>query len=296
MEFRVSTWNCFGMGQGFDAIAANRAPLAPRLRDHDVITVCASPDVMCIQEILSRDAQDFFDGLGEHGLSSSFRDHNKMLFRPVSMRGSGLGIGSRRALAKTSLSRFEGPSVGWDRLARKGTLYSQINLDHDLELDVLNVHLQAGYDPAAIAVRARQLVSVRMLISAFGSVDRPFVVCGDFNIDGLGEARAADEYGRLGAALEGFVDVGAPEDLPTYHPHPEGNTIAHWQEPDGFTQRVDYVFFRRATGPAARFEYRRLARFFDSPLTRTPPLKSRSGEGMHVFASDHYGLTATFWH
>ena len=284
------------MGQGFDAIAANRAPQAPRLLDQDVITACASPDVICIQEILSRDAQVFFDVLGEHGLSSSFRDHNKMSLQPVSMRGSGLGIGSRRALAKTSLSRFDGPSVGWDRLARKGTLYTQIKLDADLELDVLNVHLQAGYDAGAIAVRARQLVAVRALISAFAAAERPFIVCGDFNIDGLSEVRANEEYGRLEAALEGFVDVGAPEDLPTFHPHPEGNTLAHWFEPDGPAQRVDYVFFRRAIGPAARFQYRRLARFFDSPLTRTPKIKARNGEGTHAFASDHYGLTATFEH
>ena len=283
MEFRISTWNCFGMGQGLDAIRAARAPVPARFSHHSVIAECASPDVMCIQELLSRDAEMFFDKLGGHGLSSCFRDHNRAQWSPATMRGSGLGIASRRTLEKTSVTKFAPPSVGWDRLARKGALYTQITLENAVDLDILNVHLQAGYDAAAIAVRRRQLISVRTLIAQVGARERPFIVCGDFNVDGLEAARGSDEYRRLVDALAGFEDLGAASDLPTFHPHLEGNTLALRYEPEGSTQRLDYVFFRRAVvGEASRFEHHSLRRILDQPL------------GAHLFASDHFGLTGSF--
>jgi endonuclease/exonuclease/phosphatase family metal-dependent hydrolase len=275
MALRLSTWNCFGMGQGLSAITATRAPLADRFREAAVVEACASPDVLCVQELLSRDAQVFFDGLGH---ASTYRDHNRLHLRSVTMRGSGLGIGSRRSLVNTTLGQFSGPSVGWDRLARKGILHAQVPLDGGAILDLLNVHLQSGYDPAAIAVRRRQILSVGDWVERLGAPERPFILCGDFNVDGLVPARGGAEYQLLRSTLSDFEDLGAVDDHPTFHP--EGNTLAHMFEPGGVTQRLDYIFFRGARG--VRFGPIGVTRILDQPVRPA------------VFPSDHYGLSASF--
>lgn len=290
MDFRIGTWNCFGMGQGMDAITANRAPAAPRFFDADVIAECASFDVICIQELLSRDAQQFFDRLGQNGLASTFRDDNRPHFRSATVRGTGLGIGSQQPLVNTQIKPFAPPRVGWDRLARKGTLYGQIVLDGVGPVDLLTAHLQAGYDPGAIAVRATQLVELRAVITSVGARERPFLVCGDFNIDGLADARQGLEYRRLAAALEGFEDLGAKDDLVTFDPHPDFNHLAHAFEPEGHRQRIDYIFYRAPEAGARGLECRAFARFFDNPLWRTPGHL----EGHRAYASDHFGVTARF--
>ena len=85
-------------------------------------------------------------------------------------------------------------------------------------------------------------------MAAVGSPDRPFVVCGDLTIDGLGPLRDGPEYRLLGASLPGFADLGAADDLPTLFPLAGGNTLAQRYSPVGRAQRVDYVFWRPARG------------------------------------------------
>ena len=82
-------------------------------------------------------------------MQSAVRDDNRLHVRSRTARGSGLGIGSRHTATKTRLRRFSPRSVGWDRLARKGALYTQIaRQDGGLELDVVKpdvvVYLQAS--------------------------------------------------------------------------------------------------------------------------------------------------------
>lgn len=275
------------MGQGFDALTHQRAPFGHRLRDAGVISTCSSVDVLCVQEILSRDAQQFFDGLGPEPFVSRFRDDNRVRLGDGSVRGTGLGIGARSRLTKRLILNFPGERVGWDRLARKGALYVEVDLGGSRALDLVTVHLQAGYDPAAARVRASQLAYLRRLIDEIGSArERPFVVCGDFNVDGLESARRLPEYEVLSAALEGFVDLGAEEDLPTYHPHPEGNALAHAFEPNAREQRIDYIFVRPSTKTDVRCKS--LTRILDRPLEETTFPDGRPG-----WASDHYGLAAT---
>lgn len=276
------------MAQGLSAVTAMRAPFSERYRHADVISECASPDILCLQELLSREAQRFFDGVGLGRFTSRFRDDNRVRFGgKVTMRGCGLGIGARTPLTKTVLRTFPGSPVGWDRLARKGALYTQISLPGGVTVDVVTAHLQAGYDARAIGVRAMQLADLKTLIDSVGALDRPFVVCGDFNIDGLTSARGDAEYQCLAAALRGFEDLGAKGDLATFDPHPEGNGLAHAFEPDIPPQRIDYIFLRPACGPA-NLSCTGMARFFDKPLGQTKL------QGAKSWASDHYGLSATF--
>jgi endonuclease/exonuclease/phosphatase family metal-dependent hydrolase len=275
MRLRIGTWNCFGQGQGFDAVLALRAPHDHRFTDEAVLKGCCAFDIFCVQEILSRAAQRFFDSLDAAHFISRFRDDNRPAL-DASMRGCGLGIAARHPMESTTIRTFPGARVGWDRLARKGILYTRVRLDEKRAVDVANVHLQAGYDPAAQRVRFAQLGHLREMIEQLGSPERPFVVCGDFNICGLATARESSGYVELTRALDGFVDLGASADLPTLHPHPEGNALAYAFEPDAESQRVDYIFLR----PTNDVRCASVTRFFDRPI--------ESG-----WASDHYGLEAT---
>ena len=298
MLFRVGTWNCFGMGQGaYDAITSLRAPVPARFQHEDVHAACVVPDVLCVQELLSRDAETFFDGLGTTTFASRFRDHNRAHWRSVTFRGTGLGIASRAPLLRPGVRHYRPPHVGWDKLARKGTLHAQIDLDHGPTFDLLNTHLQAGYDDAAIAVRAAQLDELATLVREVGDADRPFIVCGDFNINGLEPLRDSDPYRRLVAALDGFEDLGAKADLATFEPHPETNMLAHTFDPGAPRQRIDYVFFRPAARARRSFAPGLLERILDRPLAPRPNggATTRAASATPLaFASDHFGLCATF--
>lgn len=277
------------MGQGLSAVRAAQAPFADRFRDVGVIAECASPDILCVQELLSRDAQRFFDAVVDSHFSSRFRDDNRMRFAgSLTMRGCGLGIGARSPLSKTLVRTFPGAKVGWDRLARKGALYTQLSFAGGVTVDLVTAHLQAGYDAGAIAARMTQLADLKMLIDSVGSPDRPFIVCGDFNIDGLVGARGDAQYESLAAALIGFEDLGAVGDLATFDPLPHGNGLAYALEPAVPTQRIDYIFWRPALG-AIDLHCTAIERFFDKPLGQA---KLRNGQA--GWASDHYGLSAAF--
>jgi endonuclease/exonuclease/phosphatase family metal-dependent hydrolase len=286
VELRLSTWNCFGQSQGLGAVTATRAPAGGRLADEQVLAQCAAADVLCVQELLSRDAQRFFDAVGAARFGARFRDHNHVQLRSGTVRGSGLGICARGSMARPTVHPFRRAGVSWDRLARKGTLHARLTLDGGLVLDVLTTHLQSGHDARARAVRATQLADLGARVAALGSPDRPFVVCGDLNIDGLAPARGA-EYRLLGATLPGFEDLGAALDLPTFHPQPDGNTLAHRYSPGSRAQRLDYVFWRPPRG-AVDVRVTAVGRILDRPLA------APTRDGRTRWASDHYGLTVTF--
>ena len=276
------------MGQGLAAVAAVRAPCAERFQHDHVVSTCAAADILCLQELLSRDAQQFFDRLPLLRFTSQFRDHNRIAFGPpITVRGSGLGIGARSPLTKTLMRTFRGATAGWDRLARKGALYTQLALGPNLVIDLITVHLQAGPSSRAATIRAAQLSDITALVEALGAPERPFIICGDFNIDGLDSARANSEYRGLRRALDHFEDLGAAADRVTFDPHPHGNALAHEFEPNGLAQRIDYIFLRPGRGPEA-LRCKRVEILFDKPLTL------RRRDGTAAWASDHYGLSATF--
>jgi endonuclease/exonuclease/phosphatase family metal-dependent hydrolase len=287
MQLCVLTWNCFGAAQHPGDALRERAPAGERLRAPEVRERCSEVDVLCIQELFSGEAQRFFDQLPEGRPGSAFRDGNAPRLWPPSLRGTGLGLRARPPLASPSLRNFRSAS-GTDRLARKGVLHARIEAGGSW-IDLVNVHLQAGYHREAVQVRAAQLAELRAVIDAVGSSGRDFLVCGDLNIDGLAAARDGEEYRRLASTLGDFLDLGARDDRTTFHPHPGENELAHRFEPRGWPQRLDYILHRPAArGPALRLEA--LERTLDRPLGSTPaPRGFRS-----AWASDHYGLLATF--
>jgi len=278
-ELSVATWNCFGMAQtALDAITATRAPHGARLRNDQVKRTLDGPHLVCVQEVLSREAETFFDALG----AARVRDPNGARLWPVTVRGSGLGIAGRVPFASHTSEIFASTAAGWDRLARKGTMHVRVSLD-GLEIDVINLHLQAGYDGQAIAIRNRQIDELARRVHQLGSERRLFLVCGDFNVCGLGGK--GEPYAQLRRALAGFEDLGAADDLPTFDPHPERNLLAHRHEPAAPCQRLDYIFLRVPPAANLQVEISGVCRILDRPL--------ESAGGDPVYASDHFGLAAT---
>jgi endonuclease/exonuclease/phosphatase family metal-dependent hydrolase len=201
------------------------------------------------------------------------------------VRGTGLGICTKYVLKTSRLSNFGGASVGWDRLARKGVLYAQLVLEEGLLVDIVTTHMQAGHAAHAVNARMGQLEELVPLLAAVGSKDRALIVCGDFNIDGLGAARELAPYRRLAAVLDGFEDLGAVADLPTFEPN--HNALANQFEPGGSAQRIDYIFWRPALDQ--RVTHLRTERFFAQPTAA-----AHAHHDPRAWASDHSGLLATF--
>lgn len=284
MKFSIATWNCFGMGQSvLDVITHLRAPFGARFKNAQVIEECSDANVMCVQEILSRDSQRFFDGLVQKFFPFAIRDNNRFKF--LSMRGSGLGIGARANQRYSRFFEFRTKGFSWDKYARKGALYMQCEYGDRL-FDIMTVHLQSGTNIASRAVRAFQLAELVEWVRNVGSTERPFIICGDFNIQGLLSDEKSDEYDELTSTLAGFYDLGAQSNFPTYHPHPEGNPLAFAFETLGGPMRIDYIFLRPAER-SAKFELSSFRRILDKPLANL-------GRGLAAWASDHYGLKATF--
>ncbi|MCS6899391.1 MAG: endonuclease/exonuclease/phosphatase family protein [Myxococcales bacterium] len=283
---RLLTWNCFGTPQSLLDALQEQAVSGERFQAPEVHARCANTDVLCLQELFSKEAQRLFDDLHKTHHPEALRDHNAPHLWPPTLRGTGLGLLSRPPLRAPCLWNFRSAS-GLDRVVRKGALHVRLQVG-TAEIDVVNAHLQAGYDAAAVKVRAAQLQELRHLVDQVGSPERDLLLCGDLNIDGLRHAREGVEYRLLSSLFRDFLDLGAQADEVTFDPHPEGNELALRHEPNGWPQRLDYILHR----PAAKrpvLRLRMLERVLDRPLTSSPPTGHRT-----AWASDHYGLLATF--
>lgn len=272
------------MGQSvFDAITYKRAPHRERFKEPQIISECINTDLFCLQEILSHDAQRFFDKISRKYFSTRTRDHNR--FGVTSLRGSGLGIASRFHIERRHFYYFKNKGLSWDRLARKGILYTRVKPAENTSLDIFVVHLQSGFDAKSATSRAGQLAELKHQIEKLADPMIDCIVCGDFNIDGSMLARET-EYATLTYALEGFEDMALQQDEPTFHPAPDGNLLAHLYEPGGVTRRIDYIFFRPARQKQNIYPHKcELA-------LRHPVLTKRSGK--FIWPSDHFAVRAEF--
>ncbi len=251
---RIASWNCFGAAQSARAFLLREgAPDPHRFHHPDVASALTDADVVCLQELWVRDAEALFHRLPH---AHKAKDHNRTEWWPLTIGGSGLGIASRHRIVAHGVRAFSRPHAGAERFARKGMLHARIEA-HGAEFDLVTTHLQSGTSPASRSVRARHARELAAFVREVGDPSRALVVCGDFNIDGLRASRA-DEYAVLRDALSGLEDLGADEDVPTYHPHPEHNLLAHRFDRGAPAQRIDYVFFRApAAGAVATHAFRR---------------------------------------
>lgn len=274
----IMTWNGFGAAQS--AIAFLRwkgVPDGHRFEHADLHAAAADVDVLCIQEVFLSEAERFFDALPH---PHKLRDENETRFSPLTFGGSGLAVVSRLPFLRQTLQAFAPPHVGTERFARKGMLHVRVEV-FGTTMDVISTHLQSGASAKARDIRKRQLGELRRFVDGVARPGGAVVVCGDLNIDGRA-ANGRVEYAALTAAFEGFVDLGAASDWPTFHPHPEANALAHRYYASEGAQRLDYVLFRTGDG----IELGDLTRVLDQPFTSDahPP----------TFASDHFALRARF--
>jgi endonuclease/exonuclease/phosphatase family metal-dependent hydrolase len=274
VDLSLLTWNCFGAAQGLIAWMRWRGiPEGHRLDHPTVTSTLRGADVVCLQEVFLGEAEEMFERL-DHPFKA--RDHNRTVWHPLSVGGSGLAIASRHPIVATESRTFAGPAVGAERLARKGMLHALVDVGGVL-VDVFMTHMQSGYGEGPAIVRARQMDQLREWADDLGAADRPTVVCGDFNVDGRAVARGG-EYGTLRRLFAGFADLGSAADRTTFHPHPEHNPLAHRYDPGAPEQRIDYVLLRAVRGARASAAERVLDEALD---------------GANTHPSDHYGLRVT---
>jgi len=273
------TWNCFGAAQGLIAWMRWRGiPEGHRLAHPTVTSTLNGVDLACLQEVFLAEAEEMFARL-DHAYKA--RDHNRTVWRPLSVGGSGLAIASRYLIVSTESRTFKGPTRGAERLARKGVLHARVDVRGVL-IDVFMTHLQSGYGDASARVRAHQMDQLRQWTDDLGAPERASIVCGDFNVDGRAGVREK-EYATLRRIFAGFEDLGAASDRTTFHPHPDHNPLAHRYDPGAPEQRIDYVLFRASKGTSAAAPERVL----DVALDGSP------GDAAGTHPSDHYGLRVT---
>lgn len=232
-------------------------------------------DVLCLQELWVKDAEALFDRLPH---AHKAKDDNRTEWWPLTIGGSGLGVASRHPIVSRRIVPFSRPHAGAERFARKGILHARLAV-HGVEVDIVTTHFQSGTSSGSRRVRERHARELAGLLRELGD-ERAVVLTGDFNVDGLRSVRA-DEYAVLVDRLAGFQDVGADADVPTYHPHPHHNVLAHRFDRDAPAQRIDYVFFRPPRDGGVRIGG--FVRALDAVLP------SHEG-GADTHPSDHFAL------
>ncbi len=279
----VQTWNCFGTAMDLRAVFRRRGPPdAHRLTHPDVRHELLLTDVLCVQELWIPDAVELFDSLS---FDHKVRDSNESRLVPLTIGGSGLGIATRLPLVTRDSRAFRERGWGTDRGARKGVLHARLRVAEapNRELDIFTTHVQAGFSRQAQVRRARQLAEIRRAVDELGAPERPLLVCGDLNINGLAPARDA-EYARVVELFPELEDLGAGADEPTMCPDPALNELAHryWSaEP---LQRLDYLLYRPARPSWLAVD--RFERVLDQQL--------RPHGGPATYPSDHFGVRAHF--
>jgi len=280
-ELTVLTFNGFGVAMGpLGVIRGRGAPDGHRLSHPLVREQLERADVVCMQELWIAEAVELFESLDfEHKV----RDSNESRLVPLTIGGSGLGIASRFPIVTHENRMFRERGWGTDRGARKGVLHARLREGEGRELDVFTTHVQAGASRQSRRRRGRQLHELRQIVDELSAPDRPLLLCGDLNIDGLAAVRG-DEYAQVVETFSDLADLGAAADEPTMCPEAAINALAHryWSaEP---LQRLDYVLFRPPSSPWLAADG--VERALDDQL---PP-----HDGPATYASDHFAVRARF--
>lgn len=282
-SFSLLTFNAFGTARGAWSFLRWRGiEDAERLLHPALRALVESTTIACFQEIFLSEAEEFFASLAH---PERHADTNVTELRPLTFGGSGLAIATHLRRIEGSVVRYKPPHTHAERFARKGFMHARLAIGEGEAarlVDVITTHLQAGQNLAARQVRARQIAHLGEFVASIRAAERGFIVCGDFNVDALAEDSA--EYRALVAALPGFVDLGAVDNAPTFAPRPDMNALAHRFDAHEPVQRIDHVFFLPPADGSIVVE--RCERVLDTPLT--------SERGAPLFASDHFGLRATF--
>jgi len=238
--FSLVSWNCFGAAQGPLAVVRGHGAVSAHRFEHPALhAALADIDLLCVQELWLEEAVRAF-AKPKH-LPHRVLAENRWTLWPPTIGGSGLGVASRYPVLLTEFRAYSRPHVGSERFARKGMVHVRVALPSGVEVDVLTTHLQSGYERDAEVVRARHLAELRQFADDVGSDDRPLLVAGDLNVNGLAHVRDL-EYRTFTRIFSGYHDIFAEDDHVTFHP--KENRLAARYEPYASLQRVDYVLVR----------------------------------------------------
>lgn len=284
-----ATWNCFGTPQNFLAVVGSLPTYQARFVSRVMQEGAGDPEILCVQELLSRDARKFFDHL--EGFDTKARETS------VVTDSTGLGIATRLPVVKDpTYLHFTTLAAGVDALVKKGAMHLRVKLQKGPELDVINTHLQAGGGIAEQDVRSGQLAELGDFVKTHSDPSRALLVVGDFNIQGLRgpDGQHGVEYARLKAALPSLIDLGAFADIPTVDPRT--NTMLKAISPGGSYSRLDYLFFRPANPNPSGVRATSLHLMLTSYLSDIPVQQWQNIGDVRPcppFASDHFGFAVT---
>lgn len=200
----VLSYNVAGLPQGLSSAnpATNTALISPKLDAYDLVLV---QEDFWYHADLARDATHAYQTPTHTGYAT-----------PV---GDGLNTFSSMpfyGLARVKWSRWHGVfNASSDGLSSKGFTYVRLVAGPGVEVDVYDLHADAGRDQGDIDARREQFAQLAGFMEAF-SAGRPLLVAGDTNLDAStpqDEVILVDFMTRLGLRDAARTIGGLPESI-----------------------------------------------------------------------------------
>jgi endonuclease/exonuclease/phosphatase family metal-dependent hydrolase len=174
-----------------------------------VETVFGGFDVVCLQEMFgsfSRRRTNVIRDVQKHGLLYSAACPVPWPLCSGKLIDGGLLTLSKYKIVEHEFTPFQ-RGMDSDALAKKGVLYTKINLPNNKHMHIFSTHVQASYvytaDPGSVRIKQEQIGVLVALVKsklATSSAVGPVVVTGDFNINSLMNEKFAEGSPRFGGS------------------------------------------------------------------------------------------------
>ncbi|MEW6272295.1 MAG: endonuclease/exonuclease/phosphatase family protein, partial [Thermodesulfobacteriota bacterium] len=222
-ELLALSYNVAGLPQGISGSnpATNTQIISPLLNGYDLVLVQESwqtpePNPLAplrvYHEVLVADALHPFKSI------PATHPFNSDPTRPQALLGDGLNRMSRFPFEPVTRVRWSGcHNSAADCLALKGFSYARTTLAPGVEVDVYNLHMEAGGDPEDDVLRDQGVSQLRDAMNTV-SAGRAVIVGGDFNLHSdvepdksqyerlLAEAGLTDACAAVGCPSPGRID------------------------------------------------------------------------------------------
>ncbi|MBK23062.1 MAG: hypothetical protein CME70_03560 [Halobacteriovorax sp.] len=249
LELKVMSYNIWGR-----PFPLPRKPARFKKKIPEAL-VKTKADIIGIQEAFTRSSKPL-EKMGEY---LHFAKFNKRGFLKT---GAGLLTLSKFEIEKTKTMSFS-KCAGTDCFAKKGVLFTRLNLGPGLRLDVYNTHLNAaGKD----SIRELQIKETANFISKNSNLN-PVILIGDMNTHPMQDNYR--EFKKLMSLKDSYANYISSLPTPTDH-QINGFTNGHKDPRKG--KRIDYIFYRGAI------------ELLNSKVNMDGPKP----------LSDHYGVISTF--
>ncbi len=168
-SFSVLTYNVAGLPEGISGShpEVNSPKISPLLNAYDVVLM---------QEDFTYHAQL---------VSKADHPHRSEPKVPTKLVNDGLNQLSRKSFSKVDREAWRtcngGLESGNDCLSEKGFSMSRLSLDGDLEVVLVNLHMDAGRDAEDRAARSDQITQLQAALTS-SAADDALIVAGDTNL------------------------------------------------------------------------------------------------------------------